>query len=266
MRITYRWTENKAYWDKRWSVIAVDEPMENDNVYPLKYAKLTVTDKKGKILEAGCGAGRVLRYYHREGYDIIGIDFVEGVIDKLKIRDPTLKVEVGDITCLRFVDASFRYLLAFGLYHNLSLGFIQNALKETYRVLEAGGRICASFRADNIQTRLTDWLAAKKTKAGSNRERHFHKMNLSESEFVKLFCDAGFTVERVYPVENMPLLYKFSFFRSAEHRIFNESLGRKEGYELSRLGKIIQGLFVYFFPKQFCNIFVLIARKGGKHE
>ena len=264
MRITYRWKENKAYWDERWAAVAVDEPMENDNVYPLKYAKLTVKEKAGKILEAGCGAGRVLRYYHREGYDIIGIDFIESVIDKLKTSDPTLKIEVGDVTNLRFVDESFRYLLAFGLYHNLSLDLIRKALKETYRVLESGGRICASFRADNIQTRITDWLTAKKTNAGPNREVHFHKMNLSENEFVTLFCEAGFTVEHVYPVENMPLLYKFSFFRSAAHRIFNESLGRKEGYQLSRLGKTIQGLLVYFFPKQFCNIFVLIARKGKK--
>lgn len=264
MRITYRWTENKAYWDKRWSVIPVDEPMENDNAYPLKYAKLTVTDKAGKILEAGCGAGRVLRYYHREGYDITGIDFIEGVIDKLKTSDPTLKVEVGDITCLQFADASFRYLLAFGLYHNLSLNLIRKALKETYRVLEAGGRICASFRADNIQTQLTDWLTAKKTMTGPDRKQHFHKINLSENEFVALFCEAGFVVEGVYPVENMPLLYKSSFFRSTEHRIFNESLGRREGYQLSWLGKFIQGLLVRFFPKQFCNIFVLIAHKGKK--
>ncbi len=72
-------------------------------------------DKAGKILEAGCGAGRILRYYHDRGYDIIGIDFIDVAISKLKEIDPTLQAEVGDITSLGFADQSFRYVLAFGL-------------------------------------------------------------------------------------------------------------------------------------------------------
>jgi 2-polyprenyl-3-methyl-5-hydroxy-6-metoxy-1,4-benzoquinol methylase len=87
MRITYRSKNNKEYWQKRWDDVEVDEKMENANVYPLKYAKIAIDDKKGRILEAGCGAGRILRYYHDLGYDITGIDFIESVISKLKTTD-----------------------------------------------------------------------------------------------------------------------------------------------------------------------------------
>jgi len=265
MRITYRSANNKDYWTKRWDDIPADAPMENLGVYPLKYAQKTVKDKEGKILEAGCGAGRVLRYYHDRGYDIIGLDFIDVAISKLNIIDPTLQAEVGDITNLRFADQMFKYILAFGLYHNFDFEHgLDKAISETYRVLEKNGSVCASFRADNIQTKLTDWLADRKTKNrdGENKIRSFHKMNLTRSEFEKLFIRAGFVIGFVGPVENMPILYKFSFFRSAAHKQFDENRARAEGYRLSWLGQWLQNFLMRFFPDQFCNIYVLIAHKS----
>ncbi len=262
MRITYRTRGVKEYWTARWDEIPADSPMENLNAYPLKYAEQTVKDKAGKILEAGCGAGRILRYYHNRGYDIVGMDYIDVAISKLKEIDPTLQAEVGDITNLRFADQSFKYVLAFGLYHNLEQG-LDRAVSETHRVLEKGGLVCASFRADNIQTRLTDWLADRKARSqqGKNKSRAFHKMNLTRSEYEQLFIRAGFAVESIGPVENMPILYKFSVFRSATHKIFDENKARMEGYRLSWLGQLLQNFLMRFLPDQFCNIYVLIARK-----
>jgi len=262
MRITWRAHSVKEYWAARWDDIPADAPMENSEVYPLKYARMTVKNKTGKILEAGCGAGRLLRYYHDRGYDILGIDFIDVAIKKLKEIDPTLQTEAGDITNLRFADNSFRYILAFGLYHNLEHDLV-TAIRETYRVLEKGGLVCASFRADNIQTRLTDWMTDRKTgKNGSeNKRRVFHKMNLTRSEYERLFNSAGFTVEYIAPVENMPILYKFALFRAVEHKQFNENKARAEGYRLSWFGQLLQNMLMRFFPDQFCNIYVLIAKK-----
>ena len=262
MRITYRRHDNKDYWTQRWVAIPADEPMRNANAYPLKYALMTVESKSQKVLEAGCGAGRVLRYYHNQGYDIVGMDFISEAIEKLKAADATLKAEVGDITKLKYADASFDVVLAFGLYHNLEQG-LEESVRETFRILRADGKVCASFRADNIQTRLTDWLTDRRDKAAGrwSERKSFHKMNLSRGEFVNLFRKAGFTIEQVFPVENMPILYKFRLFRAAAHKEFNESLGRKEGYRLSFLGNLIQKFLVTVAPSQFCNIFVLIGRR-----
>lgn len=263
MRITYRTRGVKEYWTKRWADIQADTSMENTDAYPLKYAEMTVKDKAGKILEAGCGAGRILRYYHDRGYDIVGMDFIDVAIDKLKEIDPSLKVEVGDITNLSYADGAFKYLLAFGLYHNLEHG-LEKAVRETYRLLEQGGAVCASFRADNIQTRLTDWLAEKKVKASSAIQvnKAFHKMNLTRNEFESLFTSAGFVIDFIAPVENMPILYKFAIFRSASHKQFDENKARVEGYRLSWFGQRLQNFLMRFFPSQFCNIYVLIARKA----
>lgn len=268
MRITYRNADNKNYWTKRWADIPADLPMTNNNVYPLKYAQQTVLANDGPILEAGCGAGRIVRYYHDLGYDILGMDFIDVAIQKLKDADPSLKVEVGDITNLHYKDESFKYILAFGLYHNLEHG-LEKSVAESYRVLQHGGKICASFRADNIQNRITDYQAKSKSRSkkssvpgsGQNAGKSFHKMNLTKNEFVSLFEDSGFKLISVSPVTNMPLMYKFRLFRAKNHKDFDENIARKEGYQLSGIGRLFQNGLMKLFPNQFCNIYVIIAEK-----
>ena len=261
MRITYRSLGVKEYWTTRWNDIPADSAMTNDNVYPLKYALFTVDSREGSILEAGCGAGRILRYFHARGYDITGVDYIDVAITKLHEADPTLKVETADITRLQFPDACFRYVLAYGLFHNLEYG-LDSAVAETLRVLESGGRLSASFRADNIQTRLNDWLADRKDRrSGKVIGTVFHKINLTRREFTSLFERAGFVVESVSPVENMPILYKFAFFRASTHKVFDENLARTEGYRLSSLGQLLQDALMRYLPNQFCNIYVMIARR-----
>lgn len=234
--------------------------MGNANVYPLKYAVQTVVRTDGRILEAGCGAGRILRYFHNRGYDIIGIDFVDVAVTKLSVADCSLKVAVGDITNLEFTDETFDYVLAFGLYHNLEHG-LERAVAETFRVLKRGGAVCASFRADNLQTRLNDWHADRKRSRKHGGELQFHKVNLTRSEFVALFRKAGFEIEYASPVENMPFPYKFRLFRAAGHKVFDENRARAEGYRLSWIGRLVQRVVMRWWPDQFCNVYVLIARK-----
>jgi hypothetical protein len=63
-------------------------------------------------------------------------------------------------------------------------------------------------------------------------------------------------------VENMPILYKFKIFREKKHKMFDENMARADGYRLSWFGRVIQNLFMLIFPRQFCNLYVLIARKS----
>ena len=86
-------------------------------------------------------------------------------------------------------------------------------------------------------------------------------MNLKKNEFIKLFEKKGFKIQYVASVENMPILYKYKFFREIKHKIFNENISRSEGYKLSFIGTALQKLLMRFFPDHVCNIYVLIAKK-----
>ena len=263
MRVTYRTRFVKEYWEKRWQDIPADQPMENTKVYPLKYALESVKSREDLILEAGCGAGRILRYFHNNGFRILGIDYIESAILKLRSADQTLNVQTGDIQHLQFPDDTFDCVLAFGLYHSLPAGEpLEAALSETRRVLKPNGRLCASFRSDNIQNRFGDFLADLKSpkKRLHSQPKEFHKLNFTKSEFEALIQASGFLVDKCECVENMPFLYKFSVFRSNESKIFNESLGRIDGYKLNPIGQRLQKALIRFFPAQFCNVYLIQAR------
>ncbi len=257
MRKTYRSKNNFDYWKKRWTDIGADEPMINENYYPLKYSNMLIKDHSSTILEAGCGAGRVLRFYHNKKYKIFGIDFIREAVDKLKKADETLNVKFGNILNLEFKNETFDIVLAFGLYHNFHSNNLIKSLNETHRVLKKNGKLCASFRADNIQELIIDWIRRE----NNSEQKVFHKLNLKKKEFKNLLETNGFLVENVFNVQNMPFLYKFKFFRSEDHKKFNEEKGRVEGYQLSYLGNMLQKFLLKFFPDNFCNIYVAICSK-----
>jgi SAM-dependent methyltransferase len=257
MRISYRSRSVKDYWVNRWEKIPVDDNLNNQDVYPLKYSEMMIKNHDGRILEAGVGAGRLLRYYHQRGHDVEGIDFIEIAIKKLKAADQSLKVSVADIADLHYKNETFDYVLAFGLCHNLETS-LDKAVQETFRVLKRGGRVCASFRADNLHTRLIDWLAERNSLNGA---KEFHKMNFKPRECENLLRQAGFQIEMIDAVENMPISYKFKLFRAKSHKIFNENKARAEGYRLSFLGYALQRALMRIMPNQFCNLYTVIAKK-----
>ena len=267
MRVTYRHHDSQVYWASRWAKTEADAPMENRDVYPLKYAleaisRSAAVTKEGVICEAGCGNGRLVRYFMRQGYAIKGFDFIPEAIDKIKEIEPEADVEIGDILKLSYPDTSFDAFLAFGLYHSLPWDLQDQAFRETWRVMKPGAILCASFRADNICNRMLDFLREREEGKGEAMKDKFHKLNLTRGEYTKLLSDHGFNVEKLDYVVNMPLLYKFACFRHASHKVFEEHKGRCEGYLLNAAGRVLWKNFMRLFPAQACNVFVAMARKA----
>ena len=251
MRITYRSHGGSLdYWDLRWTRAAVDDGGLNLDRYPGKYANEIASRTEGPLLEAGCGLGRNVIHFHRLGRDITGVDFVETAIRKIKERHPSVNVRQADIKNLPFPDGAFAGVMAFGLYHSLESG-VDKALAETMRVMKPGALLAASVRADRLEDR----------KYQTSSTSHFHKANYTEQDLRQVLTAAGFQVERIDYFENMPLFYKFRFFRHRTHKEFDETRGRSEGYRLSWLGNLLQRTLVRWFPRSFCNIMVAVARR-----
>lgn len=255
MRATYRsHNGNHTYWKNRWTRTPADTGRLNLDKYPGKYAERVIAPAQGPVLEAGCGAGRVLMHYHGLGKPIIGIDFIEEAIVKIKRVDARIDARVGDITRLEFETGTFDAVVAFGLYHNLERD-IDAAVIETRRVLKKSGKLCASVRLDNIQNRVIDFINGRER----NGERVFHKMNFKTHEFVGILQQSGFKVTSIDYVENMSFLYKIKAFRHASQTKFDERSARGEGYRLSAFGSALQRLLVTISPKSFSNIVVVTA-------
>lgn len=259
MRKSYRAHQgSRAYWQKRWDDTPADDGGLDLQRYPGRYAEWAVSRTRGRILEAGCGAGRVLINYHERGREIVGIDFISEALRKIYQAHPDIPLATSDICRLPFAGDAFEAVLAFGLYHSLETG-IDKALAETYRVMQPGGLLVASMRVDNIQNRVTDFIEDRKQSKGA--EKRFHKWNMSAREFHALLKAQGFRVRETHFVENMPFFYKFSFFRARDHKVFNERKARAEGYRLSLLGRALQTTLIRLFPSQLANIMVVYSEK-----
>ncbi len=259
MRISYRAHGGALdYWQRRWDGVEVDSGAINLDRYPGLYAERAIKASRpdGPVLEAGCGAGRVLRHYHEGGVEIIGLDFIASVLAAIHREDASIPLAAGDITKLAFSDETFSAVLAFGLYHGLEHG-LQEAMAETRRVMKQGALLCASMRLDNFQNHMTDRMAEKSAPDG---ERRFHKLNLTTAEFKDLVTGAGFKVETVDYVENMSFLYKYPALRHASQRVFRENEARGAGYRFNLAGNILQRVAMALAPAQMANLAVITAR------
>jgi cyclopropane fatty-acyl-phospholipid synthase-like methyltransferase len=259
MRETFRFEDNKSYWEKRWDKIDADEMMENKESYPLKYTLETVSfnNSKQKILEAGCGAGRILSYLYNQNFNVVGIEFIESAVKKIKKKYPDIEVYTMDILKTNFSDNEFDTILAFGLYHNFQVEKFKQSLIETRRILKKGGVLCFSFRADNLQNYVLDKIKDNKLQ----KNKQFHKLNLKKYEIQNILKENNFKIIKNDFVINMPLLFHFKIFRSKNQKQFNEHMGRKNGYSLNLFGRILNKFLLYFFKEQYCNVHVFYCTK-----
>jgi len=104
--------------------------------------KFLVTDyvKEGeKILDLGCGNGRLFEFLKDKNIDYIGVDFSEKLISIAKKRFPKAKFEVADAFNLPFSKDTFDKVYSIAVLHHIpSEDFRIIFLEEIRRVLKPG--------------------------------------------------------------------------------------------------------------------------------
>lgn len=99
--------------------------------------------KPGKILEIGCGSGRNLLPFAKQGFDCYGIDFSKNMIKFAKeyCKKYNFKINLKKARAeeLPFQDSSFDYVLSIATLHHLNRKEQELAVKEMARVLKPGG-------------------------------------------------------------------------------------------------------------------------------
>jgi SAM-dependent methyltransferase len=256
MRKVFRNEDNANYWNRRWAESGADAAeFQNLNFYPIRYAEEAIRASRGKILEIGCGPGRIVRHYAGQNYDITGIERSEVAVNEIRKKDPSLKIDQGDALSLPYADEAFDLVMAFGVYHNIEHG-LELGLSEASRVLKHGGSFVISMRPDNFEMWLNEayW---RWRNAGRPRDI-FHKWLVNAPEFTNLLDAVGLRTTRVDFARNMSLLYRLPFFRRV---VDHESERRARGYELNRFGILVDAWLRRIAPSQFCNVLVFSGVK-----
>ncbi|HEX6488981.1 MAG TPA: class I SAM-dependent methyltransferase [Candidatus Dormibacteraeota bacterium] len=93
----------------------------------------------GAALEIGAGTGRYLVPLRRAGVRMVGVDLSRPMLARLREKDSTAPVVLGDATALPFSDGAFGSALAVHVLHLIPTW--RQALAELARVVKRRGRL-----------------------------------------------------------------------------------------------------------------------------
>jgi len=99
--------------------------------------KHTAQLRKGKLLDNGCGSGRLKKYFEKVGWNCYGIDVSEFAL-RAASRESPPNLILGSSDDLPFKDNFFDLVVSFRVLHNLSEEERSMALIEMERVAKKG--------------------------------------------------------------------------------------------------------------------------------
>ena len=122
---------NKRHWEK----------------HPTTYAEafsefLKKKRFKGKIVDVGCGNGRDVNIFKKQGFNCLGVDYSEQEINLAKQQFPELAFEVQNVEKLRFEDNSIDAFFIINVIHYVDM---KKAISELYRTKNKNGYVFIHF-------------------------------------------------------------------------------------------------------------------------
>ncbi|MBI5696974.1 MAG: class I SAM-dependent methyltransferase [Thaumarchaeota archaeon] len=190
-----------------------------------------------KILEAGCGLGRVVQYLYNLGFDIEGIEINSQVVADTIYRHPNLRIRQGNIEHLPYLDQEFEGIICLGVVEHFLHGPVP-ALKELRRACCRDGEMILTVPCYNNlrQTKypLKDGEKYYKCCPGGN----FFEYWYSKEQIVEYCIEAGWIVRNVIPVSYMDGVYHeklapvrfedWKFYPTKEAELINKTLKQQD--------------------------------------
>ena len=217
-------------FSEQWDNSTIELKIESARSFPASLARIyRYCPPGGSILEAGCGLGGWIIHLATKGYDVTGVDFVEGAIKLIKTYDSSMKVFVGDATKLDFADNSFDFYLSLGVIEHLDEG-PEPFLHEARRVLKPDGY-------GLISVPNKDYVLFKDV-PNAPENKSFFQYEYGKDEYEAVLRDCGFKIiEHYYTSFSNFLCHKRIFRALNRHPYRINLLGKAAAYYLMKKGK-----------------------------
>jgi ubiquinone/menaquinone biosynthesis C-methylase UbiE len=145
--------------------------------------------EKERVLDLGCGTGRLYEIFKNKSIDYTGIDFSENLVRIAKDKYGDMFI-VGDILSLPFSDNYFDSVWAVAVLHHIPTKKLRKrALSEIKRVLKPSGRIVATCWKIKSFFRRDVFIPFH------GKKRYYHAF--TKREIGRLFKKSGFKIEEM---------------------------------------------------------------------
>lgn len=113
------------------------------------FLDLVGTGRSASILDAGCGAGRMMSYLERRDptLDLTGVDLAPGMVARARSRHPTRQILEAELAALPFADEQFDGLFSWYSIIHTPTTELPRVVHELARVLRGGGSLLLGFHA-----------------------------------------------------------------------------------------------------------------------
>ena len=198
-------------WDARWRDAASREEWLTVEPDVAEIVPLLKGRGASRTLDLGCGVGRHVRLFAKEGFASHGLDGSESGIaftrEAAAAEGLTVDLRVGEMTALPYEDDFFDYVLSFNVIYHGDRSVVAQAIAEIRRVLKPGGL----FQGTMLSKR--NGLYGKGTEVAPNT--FVDDSGVDDKDHPHFYCNAA---ELVALFEGFELMSLFDrTHRHAEH-------------------------------------------------
>jgi len=168
-----------------------------------------------RVLDLGCGSGAVVAQLRAGGVDAAGVDYSAAMVavahEEFGLGEHVARADASD---LPFEDNSFDVVMANGVFHHLAVQHeLAGSLREVFRVLRPGGRLCCFDRNGGVVSNLMTFVcigAKELLRIVTRRERFASCASRNEIPFgsaadLKAIAQHGFRITRRRDVSTLPM-------------------------------------------------------------
>lgn len=172
--------------------------------------KLVAERPSGRMLDNGCGTGRVKKFFEEAGWECFGTDVSAEALKIAAVHTPE-HLFCTPSTVLPFEKNFFDLIVFHRVLHNLPRRDRTQALQEVRRVLVEGGRLFCSVQAFEDTTTRKEYQEegemvsddpgsfTRSMEAGKSAVPYF-KHFFRKEEIEDLLIAAGFSVQSIEPL------------------------------------------------------------------
>lgn len=191
------------FWEKNWEASSFERAVQFCVIDPLRPLFEKYSRPGALMLEGGCGMGNYVTYYASRGWRVIGLDFAQETLKKLRIRQPGLNLCGGDVSRLPFADETFDLYYSGGVVEHFE-GGAEASLREARRVLKKDGILLISvpyhspLRQILFPLKRDIWRKVEKPEVDKNgdirQDKIFFQYAYRQKEFKKMLSESGLRV------------------------------------------------------------------------